>query len=346
MNGDTGNVVRLPRDWLGPRDELIPFGPSARRAEAAATRAAAEADILELGPRDLVAEPLDCTQDDFWGGHLEAIPKPMVGPRPQEAESSPDLVDPGSPCEPAGVGDPDGVGSTSQSPYGPTLGSDSEDPGARVATPGRTRPRPHHRATRRDRAMRHHRATLSLARPRIRVPAVAGSLAAAALVATVVVSLPGSGARIAVHHPGPALASAASSLVLPDTLDPHPRRVARAACPAGRSLQSRDQGASHVSHRPPRPPRSSRSRRQARRRPPRRRPRTTRSSSTVASPPVTHAGSYDPPPPPPPRSARPRRVPSARARPSDPANSVDLQQNSDNTATQVQILAGTPRAAQ
>ncbi len=28
------NVVRLPRDWLGPRDELIPFGPSASEPEA------------------------------------------------------------------------------------------------------------------------------------------------------------------------------------------------------------------------------------------------------------------------------------------------------------------------
>ena len=241
MNGDTGNVVRLPRDWLGPRDQLIPFGPAAHRAEAAATRAAPEADVLELAPRhvaaepmDCVAEPMDCTQDDFWGGDLEAIPKPMVGPRPQEAESSPDVVDPDSPCEPDGVCDPDGVGSTSQPAHAPTLGSDSAHLGARVAGPRRTHPR------------RHRRATLRLARPRIPVPGVAGSVAAAALAATVVVSLPGSGARIAVHHPGAALASVASSLVLPNTLDPHPRRVAqhRAGLPAHSSRATKARHAS------------------------------------------------------------------------------------------------------
>jgi hypothetical protein len=30
---DEQNVVRLPRDWLGPREELIPFGPRADEAE-------------------------------------------------------------------------------------------------------------------------------------------------------------------------------------------------------------------------------------------------------------------------------------------------------------------------
>ena len=31
--GATENVVRLPRDWLGPRDELVPIGPRARAAK-------------------------------------------------------------------------------------------------------------------------------------------------------------------------------------------------------------------------------------------------------------------------------------------------------------------------
>ena len=26
---EAGNVVRLPREWLGPPEELVPFGPSA-----------------------------------------------------------------------------------------------------------------------------------------------------------------------------------------------------------------------------------------------------------------------------------------------------------------------------
>jgi hypothetical protein len=44
------NVVQLPRDWLGPREDLVPFGPSAHRD--------APAPVTEL-PR---------SADDFWGG--------------------------------------------------------------------------------------------------------------------------------------------------------------------------------------------------------------------------------------------------------------------------------------
>ncbi len=29
-SGGTGNVVRIPREWFGPPDELVPFGPRAR----------------------------------------------------------------------------------------------------------------------------------------------------------------------------------------------------------------------------------------------------------------------------------------------------------------------------
>lgn len=42
------NVVRLPRDWLGPRNELIPLGESAHEAGGAAAT--------------------NPTADDFWGG--------------------------------------------------------------------------------------------------------------------------------------------------------------------------------------------------------------------------------------------------------------------------------------
>jgi hypothetical protein len=59
------NVVRLPRDWLGPRDELIPFGPSADSAD------------------DSVSPP---TADDFWGEDSSSI---------QTAVEAPAFVDPG-----------------------------------------------------------------------------------------------------------------------------------------------------------------------------------------------------------------------------------------------------------
>lgn len=81
---ETSNVVRLPRDWLGPREELVPFGPSAWRTEAAApppSGAARGADVLELTPRPDPSSG-DCTQDDFWGGDLDAIPRPVIAPRP------------------------------------------------------------------------------------------------------------------------------------------------------------------------------------------------------------------------------------------------------------------------
>lgn len=59
------NVVRLPRDWLGPRDELIPFGPSADSAD------------------DPASLP---TAEDFWGEDSSSI---------QTAVEGPAFVDPG-----------------------------------------------------------------------------------------------------------------------------------------------------------------------------------------------------------------------------------------------------------
>lgn len=50
LEGD--NVVRLPRDWLGPREELIPFGPAAYAAE-------------DGGHAESGTSP---TAHDFWGG--------------------------------------------------------------------------------------------------------------------------------------------------------------------------------------------------------------------------------------------------------------------------------------
>lgn len=48
-----GKVVPLPRDWLGPRDELVPFGPRA---------ASLEADLSLSGPHQSPPSPAD-----FWG---------------------------------------------------------------------------------------------------------------------------------------------------------------------------------------------------------------------------------------------------------------------------------------
>ncbi len=72
-DGRFDNVVQLPRDWLGPRSELVPIGSAADRADAEKARGAS--GVTELTSRDLV------TQDDFWGGELDSIPRPVVAPR-------------------------------------------------------------------------------------------------------------------------------------------------------------------------------------------------------------------------------------------------------------------------
>ena len=65
--GPTGKVVRLPRDWLGPRDELVPFGHRSAPSEA------------EFSPPALASETSTLLADspptaaDFWGERSAAI---------------------------------------------------------------------------------------------------------------------------------------------------------------------------------------------------------------------------------------------------------------------------------
>lgn len=56
---DDSNVIRLPRDWLGPREELVPFGPRADDEAADHDRVSAAA---------------------FWGEDSAAIQDPVQGP--------------------------------------------------------------------------------------------------------------------------------------------------------------------------------------------------------------------------------------------------------------------------
>lgn len=49
------NIVQLPRDWLGPREELVPFGPSARPDSSQP------------------AEPDEVSPEDFWGERSAAV---------------------------------------------------------------------------------------------------------------------------------------------------------------------------------------------------------------------------------------------------------------------------------
>ena len=83
-DGTYGNVVRFPRDWLGPRSELVPFGPAADRLASESSRATSRGSedpspppgqkLVELSPSDAV------TQDNFWGGDLDSIPRPVMAP--------------------------------------------------------------------------------------------------------------------------------------------------------------------------------------------------------------------------------------------------------------------------
>ena len=66
------NVVRLPRDWLGPREDLIPFGAGAHRA-------AVDDDAGAGATNDppFTAPP---SANDFWGEHSEALHDAVQGP--------------------------------------------------------------------------------------------------------------------------------------------------------------------------------------------------------------------------------------------------------------------------
>lgn len=58
-----GKIVRLPRDWLGPRDELVPFGPRSAPPEA-----------NETPP----------SPSDFWGEQSAELQSALRGPAVRE----------------------------------------------------------------------------------------------------------------------------------------------------------------------------------------------------------------------------------------------------------------------
>jgi hypothetical protein len=68
--------VRLPRDWLGPREELVPIGPAAR------ARARARAAPAPAGRNDLADQALPPTA--FWSQDSaalhDAVQAPSAGP--------------------------------------------------------------------------------------------------------------------------------------------------------------------------------------------------------------------------------------------------------------------------
>jgi hypothetical protein len=73
--GDTGKVVRIPRDWFGPKSELVPFGQSA----------AEDGSGSELPSGEQPAAPLDANL--FWGEEAGSVQHVVDAPagtaRPQ-----------------------------------------------------------------------------------------------------------------------------------------------------------------------------------------------------------------------------------------------------------------------
>jgi hypothetical protein len=77
------NVVRLPRDWLGPREELVPFGP---RADAAGATAQAAGRAAHADAADSSAQPPSA--QDFWTEQAVDLHDALQGPGPSVERSS------------------------------------------------------------------------------------------------------------------------------------------------------------------------------------------------------------------------------------------------------------------
>ena len=81
------NVVRLPRDWLGPREDLVPFGKRAHEEAELREASAAETDPPEkLRASDQAIAPDAEHQEkfpsaaDFWGEESAAVQDALQGP--------------------------------------------------------------------------------------------------------------------------------------------------------------------------------------------------------------------------------------------------------------------------
>jgi hypothetical protein len=86
--GDPGEdkVIRLPRDWLGPREDLVPFGPSADRhspepseSDHPSGERDAPGDSSARPPLEEVPSPPPdpVSPDDFWGERSAALQGPL-----------------------------------------------------------------------------------------------------------------------------------------------------------------------------------------------------------------------------------------------------------------------------
>ena len=72
-------VVRLPRDWLGPREELVPFGPRATSQNAGGA-ASSDASPLRADASQSSADEPPPSAEDFWGERSAAIHNALQAP--------------------------------------------------------------------------------------------------------------------------------------------------------------------------------------------------------------------------------------------------------------------------
>ena len=90
--GDDGydNVIRLPREWIGPLEDLIPVGSAADRAAESETTATLDARQLTRA-----GAPAGLDADAFWAGGTSAVQavlrprrRPAPPPRPRRTPAS------------------------------------------------------------------------------------------------------------------------------------------------------------------------------------------------------------------------------------------------------------------
>jgi hypothetical protein len=96
----TANVVHFPRDWFGPREELVPFGPGAEEG--------AHDDDGPPAPLEAVTPP-PVRAEDFWGEDSASIHNAMQAPVTPDPFAKPDPVakpDPFAAPEPVAAREP------------------------------------------------------------------------------------------------------------------------------------------------------------------------------------------------------------------------------------------------
>ncbi len=86
--------MRLPRDWLGPRDELVPFGPRAASQEPGEPPSTTDVPAPSTDESPPTADGLPTASDpppsadDFWGERSAAIHGALQAPADWAADST------------------------------------------------------------------------------------------------------------------------------------------------------------------------------------------------------------------------------------------------------------------